>query len=154
MVYNTTELIDRAYSELDKLNDVGTKSLTGESNKSAKQAYKLSIPSPIIILENRKTYLANFRDLCIAMDQEEEIVKTFFDEEFNETSSVNENGSLVISRTIPAAKAGIKKILNNYISKYIVCSECKSINTNICKENKITYLNCKNCLSKKAIDKS
>ena len=140
MVYDTIELVDKIYSELDNLHD----------NKKE----KLNIAQPIVVLENRKTFIANFRELCQTINRSEASIKQFIDDEFKETSSISENGALIIARTIPGAKSGIKKILNNYISKYIICSECKSIKTNICKESRITYLNCNNCLSKKAIEKS
>ena len=84
------------------------------------------------------------------MKREELDIKAYIEEELKATSSINENGSLILVGTIHKAVEGIRKLMGQYISQYVICKQCKSSNTELKKENKIRYLCCNQCLSKMA----
>lgn len=133
-LYNTKFLLDRLYIELgDHLN----------SNK------KLSIDKPEIASANKKTYINNFKIICSRINRSIDEVKNYFDKELNTPTSINQDGALVITGIFK--QNGIIKVLGNYIKEYVTCKECFSCDTEIIKENRITFLKCNKCLSKKSL---
>jgi translation initiation factor 2 subunit 2 len=74
----------------------------------------------------------------------------FFEKELQTSVSINQDGGLVITGMFK--QPGLLKIFTNYIKEYVTCKECNSCDTEIIKENRITYLKCNKCLSKKAFN--
>lgn len=130
-------LIDRAYNELDKLND--------KSNET-----KLILSRPKVSNMNKRSYVINFREICSKLKRNKDSVKNFFDNELSIKSSVDINGSLVIQGFFK--ERDIISILQNYVKKYVLCSECSSPNTQFEKNNRILFLYCLKCKSLKAIN--
>ena len=135
--YDTFFLLDRVYEELSKNEKI--------SNKS-----KMVLTRPVVSRANRKTFISNFREICSILKREEQEVQKFFDEELNKKSSIDSNGVLVVQSS-SFQQNGIQNVLKNYIKNYVVCKECFSNDTKLVKENRILFLDCATCKSKKAI---
>lgn len=133
--YTSTFLISRLYEEL---------STQQNSNK------KISLQKPDISSANKKTYISNFRSLCSKLHRDEHEVKIFFEKELLTTTSLNVDGCLIITGVF--RQPGLLKIFTNYIKEYVTCKECNSCDTEIIKENRIMFLKCNRCLSKKAFN--
>lgn len=133
--YNLNSLIDNIYQNLKELNT---------NNK------KLIIDRPDVQNANKKTFIGNFRSICQKLKRKEDDVRKFFEDEANAKVTIDQNGALIISGIIN--QIGIQKILTNYIKDYVTCKECNSYDTLIMKENRIIFLKCNKCLSKKAIN--
>ena len=134
--YNTEELIDKFYNELEL--------------KTGK-VVKLSVDRPVIKCLNKKTFLSNFRTICKQLKRDESSILKFFSEELRTIISIDQNGGMVIDKLFK--QNGIEKVLNSYIKEYVICSECKFGDTIIKKENRITFIECQKCFSKKPIQK-
>jgi len=134
-LYTTEYLLERLYSELP-------------SNSTKK---KFKIEKPDVTNLNRKTYIKNYGDIISKMNCDEEHFKNYIKKELNTDISVNENGMLVFDsiRNIEL----IKQSIASYVKKFILCGEpcCGSGDTEIIKENRIIFLYCKSCNSKKSI---
>lgn len=129
--YNTEELIERAYSQLDEIK---------------KESQKLKLPKITIINKDHKTFIKDFDKICQAMGREMEQVRKFFFEELNRSieCSVNESNDLVIKKIIrPTVK--VKQGIIKYIETHVKCHQCKSVDTYLTKKNK--YLVCNICSS-------
>lgn len=133
--YTTTYLVDKLYMELKNYNS---------TNK------KLTLNKPDIKSANKRTYISNFRTLCTKLNRDIDDVKTYFEKELCTTITINQDGALVITGMFK--QIGIMKVLDSYIKEYVTCKECKSCDTEIIKENRITFLKCGKCLSKKAFN--
>jgi len=131
--YNTKFLIDRLYIELGKYS---------APNK------KLVLEKPEISSANKKTFIANFKVICAKLNRKSEDVREYFEKELCTTVTTNQDGALVITGVYK--QQGVMKILGEYIKKYVTCKECSSCDTEIIKENRIVFLKCGKCLSKKA----
>lgn len=129
------ELLDRLYDELAK--------------KTTPSNNKLTIDAPIVACANKRTYVSNFAIICNKLNRKESDILQYFTEELNTAISIDQNGCLIICGIFK--QAGIQKIFGNYIKEYIICKECHSYNTELIKENRITFLSCNKCLSKKAL---
>ena len=133
-VYSVEFLVDRLYTELDIL---------------SVNNHKVILEKPIVNRANKKTFIANFTPICGKLNRTVQEVKQYFEKEMNVITSVNAQGSLVITGMFQ--EINIMKIFTSYINDYVKCKECSSCDTEIIKENRITYNNCKKCKSKKAI---
>lgn len=133
--YNNKFLVDRLYIELGKYTN-NTK--------------KLTLEKPEISSANKKTFIANFKNICEKMNRKIDDVRAFFESELCTTVTLNSDGALVIIGVYK--QQGIMKVLDGYIKKYVTCKECSSCDTEIIKENRLVFLKCKKCLSKKAFN--
>jgi len=129
--YTIDFLVDKFYNEFNRTTN------------------KLSIPKPNVMIQNKKTCIVNFKNLCDRINRSVDHVKLFFDEELAVTSSINSNGSLIIVGIYKEPK--IMSILENYIKKYLMCNQCKTYDTQIIKENRLNFMKCNSCYSKQVI---
>jgi len=132
--YSDTYLIDKLYAELD---DIGSNSK------------KIAIDRPDVSSANKRTFLKNFRNICLKLNRDEEDVRAFFEKELKTAVTINQDGAMVITGMYK--QNGITTILTNYINEFIMCKQCKSCDTNLIKEKKILYLNCNKCLSRHSL---
>lgn len=131
--YTIPYLVDRLYAELKNYNS---------TNK------KLTLNKPDIKSANKRTFITNFKAICAKLNRNSDDVKSYFEKELCTQISINQDGGLVITGVFK--QMGIMKVLDSYIKEYVTCKECKSCDTEIIKENRITFLKCNKCLSKKA----
>lgn len=131
--YSNNFLIDRLYIELSNYQNFSK---------------KLILDKPEISSANKKTYVGNFKGICNKLNRKVNDVQDYFAKELATTVSLNQDGALVITGVFK--QVGIIKILNTYIKNYVTCKECNSCDTEIIKENRIAFLKCNKCLSKKA----
>lgn len=132
--YKVEYLIDRIYNELEV-----------HLNSSK----KISIEKPQVSIANKKTFIANFRNICTKLKRKEEDVRLFFEKELNTTVTINQDGALIITGMYK--QPGIINVMTNYIKEYVTCKECGSCDTELIKENRILFVKCNRCLSKKAL---
>jgi translation initiation factor 2 subunit 2 len=140
--YNTSQLIDRAYSKLKSIN----------SNTEKKAFCK-----PEIKNLNRKSYIVNFIKFCSSINRNPEEVRVFIDRDMNaETSFIAENniedGNSALKFNNIYKNTIIMTTITNYMKEYVLCNLCKSGNTDIKKKDRITYLVCNSCKSSRAIN--
>jgi translation initiation factor 2 beta subunit (eIF-2beta)/eIF-5 len=131
-VYDIDWLLDRAYSTINT------------SNKNVK------LPQPKIEKKDRKTYFHNFNNICKILDRDPEIVRIYMARELQLAITVKENGSLKINGMRGITPASIEKLLRGYITQRVMCASCKSCKTTEQKIDRVTYLLCNICKSKRA----
>lgn len=131
-MYTVEFMVDRLYNELNDLS----------------QNKKLILERPSVKTLNKKTYIGNFSSVCQKINRDVDDVKKYFEKEMNVIASINSQGGLVITGIFK--NVNILKVFSSYIDDFVKCKECGSCETEIIKENRITYNNCKKCKSKKA----
>jgi translation initiation factor 2 subunit 2 len=118
-----------------------------------KEATKTSkMPEIQVKYINRKTHILNFGALCKALGRDKEAVKTFFESELHVETSINSNDMLIMNGRYDDVNK-IKLIFRSYTSIYVMCKECKSIDTVLEKVDKLLVIRCNNCLSAKTVTK-
>ena len=133
-IYDLDYLLDRTYEELEQTMNKKTKA---------------TIPKPDVSSANKRTFISNFRNICAKLNRNEIDIKNFYDVELRTKSSIDKEGNLIIHGMFQPK--GIQKILLGYIKSFIVCPECNATDTLLNKENRINFLTCNICLSKKAL---
>lgn len=132
--YTLDQLLDRAYTDLE-----AKRTMTS----------KLSIPPPEVGCVNKRTIVGNFSTICGKINRSEVDVQTFFNDELSCKSSIDAKGELILGGIF--RQKGIENIISSYIKQYVMCKECKSMNTEHIKEDRILFMKCNTCLAKKAI---
>lgn len=136
-LYDDDFLIQRA---LDKL--------------EGKQAKKFTIKPPQVKTQNKKTFVANFKEICQAMNRDEEMLRNFFEKQLNKgTGDVTLSATSVLTIAKSYSQKDVETVLRDFAKKYVICKEqkCGSGTTELVKENRITYLVCVSCNCKVAI---
>lgn len=146
MNFTTEQLIDRAYDKLNEINQI---------NKKNKQ--KKSFVKPEIVNHNRKSYITNFTKFCDSINRDIESVKKFINKDMNTITSImgdnimdDETTGLKFNMTYKSSQ--IMNCITNYMKTYVLCELCKSGNTEILKIDRISYISCDSCKSRKAIE--
>lgn len=93
----------------------------------------------------KKTVFANFSNLCKELNRDKDHLMFFITSELCANASIDGNERLIIrGRYSPSH---IEKIVRNYITQYVLCKGCKSMDTFIDKDKltRLTFLRCNVC---------
>ncbi|EIM87356.1 uncharacterized protein STEHIDRAFT_121002 [Stereum hirsutum FP-91666 SS1] len=139
--YYYTELLSRFYASLHASNPA----LLTSSGK------RYTIAPPSIHREgNKKSIFANIGDICKRMHRQPEHVIQYLFAELGTTGSVDGSGRLVIRGRFQQKQ--IENVLRRYIVEYVTCKTCKSPDTLLTKENRIFFMACESCGSRRSVN--
>ncbi|KAL0063927.1 translation initiation factor eIF-2 beta subunit [Marasmius tenuissimus] len=139
--YLYPELLGRFYSLLHAANPA----LLSTSAK------RYTIAPPSIHREgNKKSIFANISDICKRMHRQPEHVIQFLFSEMGTTGSVDGAGRLVIKGRFQQKQ--VENVLRRYIVEYVTCKTCKSPDTLLTKENRIFFMACESCGSRRSVN--
>jgi len=140
IIYNTMqELYDTEFLLERLFNELGTRNIT-----------KIKLDKPQIELLNKKTYISNCNHICSQINRDPEDLKTFVENELKISASITGDKKILLNGTFKP-KVVIDAI-TNYILKYVHCTkDCGSFDTKIITENRIKFLYCNVCHSKRSI---
>lgn len=114
-----------------------------------------NITKPDIKYENRKTFWCNYGKNCTQLNRSTLQLKNFFEKELAVESSINDKSQLILrgKYNFNLVASTFKK----YIKNYVQCPSCKSIQTEIFRNqsNRLDYLKCLNpkCNTCKVVSK-
>ena len=104
---------------------------------------KVTIPTPEVKVQNKKTFVANFRTLAKKLNREENLLLDFLRKEIGSDISVSENGEMIISNILRQPQ--IESLLKRFIVAYVQCPQCKYLGTELMKKAGKTTLTCGGC---------
>jgi len=139
--YTYSELLQRFYASLHASNP----SLLTSTGK------RYTIAPPQILREgNKRSIFANVADICKRMHRQPEHVIQFLFAEMGTTGSVDGAGRLVIKGRFQPKQ--VENVLRRYIVEYVTCKTCKSPDTLLTKENRIFFMSCESCGSRRSVN--
>jgi translation initiation factor 2 subunit 2 len=139
--YYYPELLTRFYSQLHAANPA----LLNSAGK------RYTIAPPQLAREgNKKTIFTNISDICKRMHRQPEHVIQFMFSEMGTTGSVDGSARLVIKGRFQQKQ--IEHVLRRYIVEYVTCKTCKSPDTLLTKENRIFFMSCESCGSRRSVN--
>ncbi|TEB32759.1 hypothetical protein FA13DRAFT_1731269 [Coprinellus micaceus] len=140
--YTYQELLTRFYNSLHAANP----SLLSSSSKK-----RYTIAPPQLFREgNKKSIFANVTEICKKMHRQPEHVIQFLFAEMGTTGSVDGAGRLVIKGRFQQKQ--IENVLRRYLVEYVTCKTCKSPDTLLTKENRIFFVTCESCGSRRSVN--
>ena len=128
------------YSYDELLYRLHNKKTSDDSNK------KISLPSLKVIKKNRLSVISNFKSIAEKLNRPIEHIKDYINTETGANSSINNQGQLLIQGIYNEAKC--ESLMRNYIREFVMCKQCKGIDSNLIKEDGLTFLECNKCFAK------
>lgn len=114
-------------------------------------AKKYTISPPSIHREGtKKTVFANINDICKRMHRQPDHVISFLFAEMGTTGSVDGSQRLVIKGRFQQKQ--VESVLRRYIVEYVSCNTCKSFDTLLTKDNRIIFMSCESCGSRRSVN--
>jgi len=100
--------------------------------------------------EGKKTILTNFFQIASYIRRNPEHFQKFLMKELA-TSGQKEGDRLVFNNKIPSAKIN-EKVLQ-YAKEFVICRECGKPDTELLKDDRLTFINCLACGAKHPVNK-
>lgn len=132
--YTYAELLQRAF---DIMRAKNPQAAVGEKRKFVMK------PPQVTRVGTKKCALSNFQEICTLMHRSTEHVVSFILAELGTTGSIDAGNQLVIRGRFQQKQ--IENVLRHYIREYVTCHTCKSPQTNLTKENRLSFLQCETC---------
>ncbi|KAK5584621.1 hypothetical protein RB653_006235 [Dictyostelium firmibasis] len=111
---------------------------------------KRTMKPPQVMREGtKKTIWANFAEICGTLNRKVEHVYNYVFAELGTNGSIDGNQRLVIRGRFKTSQ--IEIVIRHYISEYVACRNCKSPNTILERNNRLYFLCCNACNSKRSV---
>jgi len=138
--YTYEELLARIFRTLHSQNP--------DLSSASRKRYTI-VPPSVFREGNKKTIFANIGDICKRMHRQPEHVIQFLFAELGTTGSVDGEKRLVIKGRFQQKQ--LENVLRRYIVEYVTCKTCKSPDTILTKENRIYFVSCESCGSRRSV---
>lgn len=100
-------------------------------------------------IEGNNTVVSNFGDILKKIRREADVVLPWMLRELGRPGEL-ENGRLTLRGSVP--KATLDRVLNDFISTQVLCSECSAPDSHIEKQGRIHVLRCEACGAHRPIE--
>lgn len=121
--------------------------------KSADDLYKkINLPPLKVSRKNKLSIFVNLSDFSDKLNRTKEQIGDFFKIESGTSVSINNQNQLLIQGILSEAKC--ESIMRNYIKEFVMCRQCKGLNSSLVKENGLNFLVCHQCNAKTSLGKN
>ncbi len=124
------QLLEEAYSKIKKPEGNGE---------------RFEIPTAEGRFEGKKTIITNFASLVSKLRRPSEHLMKYLSKE-TATQTQMEGDRLVLNNKIPSSKINAK--IEQYTKEFVICNECGKPDTELTKEDRITFKHCLACGAK------
>ncbi|KAF2078207.1 hypothetical protein CYY_000497 [Polysphondylium violaceum] len=106
-------------------------------------------PPKVLKDGTKKIIWANFAEICQILNRKPEHVLQYVFAELGTNGSVDGNERLVIRGRFNTSQ--IEVVIRHYIAEYVACRNCRSPNTTLERNNRLYFLCCNACNSKRSV---
>lgn len=139
--YTYEELVDRIFATIENKNP-------DMLNRSRDQ--RVRVPPPTVMREGtRRTVWVNFADTAQSISRSNDHLKDYVLAELGVSGTLDAENRLTIRGRFQPKQ--IQTVVRHYIAEYVVCQGCRSAETELTKENRIYFLHCKTCNSRRSV---
>lgn len=116
-----------------------------------KSSTKFRIPPPVCQRDGKKTIFVNIEEICEKLQRSLDHLIQYLYAELGTSGSIDGQKRLIIKGKFLGKQ--MENVLRRYILEYVTCKTCKSINTELKKEqsNRLFFLVCKSCGSTRSV---
>ena len=115
------------------------------SDEKKQTTTRFELPTVDIMWEGQKTFLRNFAEFPKILRRNPDKVLQYLSKEFAVPAERIGDKAMFIGRRDPD---DFTRLFQIYVKDYLECPTCKSPDTKIVKENRITFLICEACGAK------
>ena len=118
----------------------------GDTKKASTARFELPVVD--VMWEGQKTFLRNFSDFPKVLRRDPDKVLQYLSKEFAVPAERLGDKAMFVGRRAPD---DFTRLFQIYVKDYVECHTCKSPDTKILKENRISFLICEACGAKSAV---
>ena len=122
-----------------------------ELPESVLKVERFEIPKVMGHIEGNKTVISNFHQIAGALRRQPEHLLKFILKELATPGEIKKQ-LLVLGRKL--SSAAINEKIQKYANEFVICPECKKPDTQLSKEDKITFIKCQACGAKHTVRSS
>jgi translation initiation factor 2 subunit 2 len=119
-----------------------------KSHESTGNSERFEIPKIEGHFEGKKTILTNFSNIAEHIRRNPEHFQKYLLKELA-ASGQREKDRLVLNMKVPSAK--INQKVEDYVKEFVICKECGKPDTELKKEDRLTFMHCLACGAKHSI---
>lgn len=117
---------------------------------SKPQPVRRTLQPPQLLREGtKKTVWVNFQATCAALHRDADHVQAFCTVELGTTSALDGSGRLVIKSRLQPQQ--VQVVLQHYVGEYIACGTCRSLDTTLRRDDRLTHLECASCTASRTV---
>lgn len=109
---------------------------------------RFEIPKPRSFVTGMRTILANFKEICEALNREPRHVLKFLSGEMATAATMQRTRAIFQGRF---GSDTFERLIERYVKEFVVCPVCKRPDTKIVKERRFLFLICEACGAKSSI---
>jgi translation initiation factor 2 subunit 2 len=129
---NYEKLLDKAYENVKQINS----------------SERFEIPKVQGHFEGKKTILTNFFQIASYIRRNPEHFQKFILKELA-ASGQRDGDRLVLNIKVPSSK--INQKIEQYVKEFVLCRECNKPDTELVKEERLTFIHCLACGAKHSV---
>ncbi len=130
---NYRELLERARSQLPS---------------DIREHKRFEVPPPRSYIVGMRTILANFKEICDALNREPRYVLKFFSGEMATATTMQRNRAIFQGKF---RYDTFDSLIQRYIKEFVVCPVCTRPDTKIVKDRRFLFLVCEACGARSSI---
>jgi len=112
-----------------------------------RERIKLTLKPPQVArIGTKRTSFSNFGEICKSLKRQEKHLHQYLLAELGTNGSIDANNALTIKGRFQQKQ--IESVLRSYIKEYVICKTCRSPDTLLQKEERLSVLQCTNCRSR------
>lgn len=106
-------------------------------------------PPQVLRVGTKKTSFSNFTEICRMLHRQPKHLLAFLLAELGTSGSLDGQNQLIIKGRFQQKQ--IENVLRSYIKEYVTCHTCKSPETILQKDNRLYYIQCESCGSRRSV---
>jgi translation initiation factor 2 subunit 2 len=99
-------------------------------------------------VEGTKTILTNLQQIASTLRRKQEHLLKFLLKELATSGKIQGN-RVILQRKIPSSK--INEKIHDYTNEFVICKECKKPDTELIKQDRLTFIHCLACGAKHSV---
>jgi len=145
---NKEDMAAHGYDELltrvfDKMETMGV----GKGSKGSKRI--VCKPPMMVRIGTKKSGYQNFGQTCDDLKRSTKHVMQYILHETGTSGNLDITNQLIMRGRFKPAH--MENVLRDYIKEYVQCTTCKSANTSLDKIDRLTFMNCHDCSSRRTV---
>ena len=116
--------------------------------KGTKEKIRLEIPKPQLLVQGNQSFVTNFVEITNIMRRDPKHFAKFL---FRELATPGHFDGKRLMLQGKVSSGLVEKKLDVYIKEFLYCKECNRPDTKLVKEDRIMFMVCEACGSKKAV---
>ncbi len=104
---------------------------------------RFEIPKALGHMQGNRTIISNFLQIASTLRREVDHLLKYTLKELATPGEIKKSGALILGTKVPASR--INEKIRQYANEFVLCFECGKPDTQIIKEEGLTYMKCTAC---------